>query len=185
ASADGARLEGSMDAVERVLVALPQVEGPRTEGIARSTGHAKAALQLTHLPPEIGLALNHLLRGIPVGPFLLVVDLSHARPAKTLAPHPHAIADGAPAAGDEVKEMILRVDNDRAGLLARRILDDRPQKRRIDLGHSQRRNRERFTANRRIKARVLAPERGVAGGGDLPRLGPHPGATAVDGPPRA
>ena len=45
-----------MDAVERVLVAVPEVQGSGTERIAGASGHAEAALQFPQLPPQLGLA---------------------------------------------------------------------------------------------------------------------------------
>src|ERR1035437_5667833 len=91
--ADGPRFDGAVNAVERVLVALPEVHGAGTEGIARATGHAEAALQFAHLPPQLGLALNHLFGRIPVRPLLLVVDCRRARPAEALAPYADPIAE--------------------------------------------------------------------------------------------
>src|SRR5450759_619444 len=93
ARADGPRFDGAMDAVERVLVALPEVHGAGTERVARAARHAEAALQFAHLPPQLGLALNHLFGRIPVRPLLLVVDCRRARPAEALAPYADAIAE--------------------------------------------------------------------------------------------
>src|ERR1035437_1105332 len=132
--ADGPRFDGAVDAVKRVLVALPEVHGAGTERIARAAGHAEAALQFAHLPPQLGLALNHLLGRIPVRPLLLVVDCRRARPAEALAPYADAIAERQPATLDKIKEVILRIDNDRAGLLLRCIRDGLAQIFRIDVG---------------------------------------------------
>src|ERR1035438_260515 len=60
ARADGPRFDGAVDAIERILDALPEVHGAGTERIARAARHAEAALQFAHLPPQLGLALNHL-----------------------------------------------------------------------------------------------------------------------------
>src|ERR1035437_285966 len=92
ARADGPRFDSAVNAVERVLVALPEVHGAGTERIARAAGHAEAALQFAHLPPQLGLALNHLLGRIPVRPLLLVVNGRPAPPAEALAPPTDAIA---------------------------------------------------------------------------------------------
>src|SRR5215471_14536493 len=45
AAADGPRLGGAVDAVERVLVVLPQIKRAGAERVARSTRHAEAPLQ--------------------------------------------------------------------------------------------------------------------------------------------
>lgn len=86
-----------MNAVKRVLVALPEGHGAGTKRIARAAGHAKAALRFAHLPPQLGLALNHLLVRIPVRPFLLIVDDRRARPTEILTPDADAIAERPPA----------------------------------------------------------------------------------------
>src|SRR5436189_6352584 len=56
APADGPRFIRAMDTVERILVALPEVHGTRTERIAWAAGPPEAALQFAHLPPPRGLA---------------------------------------------------------------------------------------------------------------------------------
>ena len=160
ARADGPRFDGAMDAVKRVLVALPEVHGAGTERIARAAGHAEAALQFTHLPPQLGLALNHLFGRIPVRPLLLVVDCRRARPAEALTPYADAIAERPPATLDKIKEVILRVDNDRARLLLRGVKGGLAQIFRIDIGECQRRDGKALAVNRRIEGRILAPEGG-------------------------
>jgi hypothetical protein len=47
------------------------------------------------------------------------VDGRRARPAEALAPHADAIAERPSSILDKIKEVILRIDNDRAGLLLR------------------------------------------------------------------
>ena len=158
---DGPRFDRAVDAVERILVALPEVHGTRTERIAWAAGHPEAALQFAHLPPQFGLALNHLLGRIPVRPFLLVVDGRYPRPPKTLASDADAIAERPPATLDQIKEVILRIDNDRAGLLLRRIKDGRAKIRWVDVGQSYCRDGKALAIHWRIEGRILAPESGV------------------------
>src|SRR5215471_8784777 len=85
-------LGGAVNTVERVLITLPQIHGAGAERIARAAGHPKATLQFGELPPKVGLARDHLLRRVPVGPFLLVLDHRDARPLETLTPYPNAVA---------------------------------------------------------------------------------------------
>src|SRR4029077_9673768 len=99
----GPWLGGAVDAVERVLVALPQIKRAGAERVARSAWHAEAALQLAHLRHQLGLTREHFLGRIPVGPLLLVVHVGAARPAESLAPDADAVADREPAFLDQIK----------------------------------------------------------------------------------
>src|SRR5262249_3308961 len=121
--ADGPWLERAVNAVERVLIALPQIHGAGTKRIARAAGHPKTTLQLGELPPKISLARDHLLWRIPVRPFLLVPDGRHTRPAEALTSHADAIADRPSATLDEIKKPVLRIDDDRSGVFADRVVD--------------------------------------------------------------
>src|ERR1043166_6137246 len=99
AAADGPGLGGAVDAVERVLVALPQIKRARAERVAGSARHADAALQLAHVRHQLGLAREHFLGRIPVGPLLLVVNIRAARPAEALAADADALTDPQPRSG--------------------------------------------------------------------------------------
>src|SRR5216684_7826655 len=92
AVADGPGLVGAVDAVQGILVALPQIERAGAERIAQAARHADAAAQLAHVPHQLGLARQHLPGRIPVRPFLLVVDARGAGPAETLASDADAVA---------------------------------------------------------------------------------------------
>ena len=138
ARTDGPRFDGAVDAIERVLIALPEVHGAGTERVARASMHAEATLQFAHLSPQFGLALNHLFGRIPVRPLLLVVNCRRARPSEALASHAYTIAERPPAFLDKIKEVILRIDNDRTGLLPRGVKDRLAQIFRIDIGQFHR-----------------------------------------------
>src|SRR5262245_62411058 len=88
--ADGLRRIGSMNAIERVLVALIEIERPRPERILWPAGHHVGQ------PPAILAQLpnDHLLRRMPLRPGPHEADLRDARPFEALAPDPDAIADG-------------------------------------------------------------------------------------------
>src|ERR1700704_1747453 len=100
-----------MDAVESILAALPKVHRAGAERVARAARHAETTFQLVHLPPELRLARDHLLGGIPVGPFLFIVDGRHARPAKALTPHADSITDRPSATLNKIKEVIWGIDH--------------------------------------------------------------------------
>src|SRR5207237_8993669 len=68
AVADGPRLVGAVDAVERILVGLPQIERAGAERVAWAAGHADAAAQLAHVPQQLGLPGGHLPGRIPGRP---------------------------------------------------------------------------------------------------------------------
>src|SRR5215211_4971453 len=161
APADGPRLDGAVDAEQRVLVALPQIHGARSQRIARSARHADAAPELARLPHELGLARKHLLGRVPVGPLLLVVDGRHPRPAEAFASHADAIADRPTAALDEIKIAAVRVDDDGARLFVGRIRNLLAQIGRVDVGQTQCRNRERLASHAGVEARILTRRAGV------------------------
>src|SRR5687767_7850663 len=103
ARADRPRLRRPVDAVERVLVVLPQIQGARAERVARTARHADAALQIDERALELGLALDHLLRRIPIRPRLLGIDRRRARPGETLPADADAVAQGRAGALDKVE----------------------------------------------------------------------------------
>ena len=124
-------------------------------------GHSEAALQFAGLPPQLGLALNHLLGRIPVRPLLLVVDGRYPRPPETLASDADAIAERPPATLDQIKEVILRIDNDRAGLLVARVKDGRAKIDWINVGDSLTAGMgKRSSYTGAYKGCILAPDSG-------------------------
>src|SRR5262249_24490051 len=98
-----------------------------------------------------GLACNHFLGRIPVRPFLHVVDRRNARPAETLPSDTDAVTDRPSPALHEVKEVILRIDHDRAGWFVCGIVNGLAQVFRIDVRQSDRRNGKWLARNGRIK----------------------------------
>ena len=98
------RLVGAVDAVDR----LAEIERARAHRIARAAGHEAR---------QVGLALDHLRRRPPVGPFLLARYFEQALPLEAVAADADAVADGAVAALHEVEEALLGVDDDGAGRL--------------------------------------------------------------------
>ena len=113
------------------------------------------------MPPQLGLAFNHLLGRIPVRPFLLVVDGRYPRPPKALASYTDTITERAPATLDQIKEVVLRIDNDRAGRFVRGVNDGRAQIRWIDVGQSYGRDGKGFATNEPIDCRISATDSGV------------------------
>src|SRR5258707_328519 len=152
--ADRPGFDGAVNAKERILVALPQVKCAGAEWVARTAMHAQPALQLAHHSPDLGLALDHLFRWIPVGPFLLVVDGGDARPVESAPTNADAIANGAPAPFDQVEEMRLRIDHDGAGLLVRGVINGTAEIGRIDVRQSKGRNRKGFAVALRVNRRI-------------------------------
>src|SRR6266536_6641967 len=74
---DGLRLIGAVDAVDRVA----EIKRARPELIARPPGHE---------PRQIRLAVDHLRRRNPIGPFRLARDAKQARPLESVYPSPVA-----------------------------------------------------------------------------------------------
>src|SRR6266566_806269 len=146
--------DGAVNAKECVLVALPQIQCAGAERIARTAVHAQPTLQLAHHSPDLGLALYHFLRGIPVGPLLLVVNGRGARPFESAPANADAIANGAPASLDEVEEMRLRIDHDGAGRLVRGIIDGSAEIGGIDGRQSKGRNRKGLAVALRVNRRI-------------------------------
>src|SRR5262245_18803703 len=100
-----------MDAIERVLAALIEIERPRPERILRASGHHVGR------PPAIlaQLPRDHLLRRMPLRPGPHEADLRDARPLETLPPDPDAVTDRLAVRQHVVEPPLARVDDDRAG----------------------------------------------------------------------
>src|SRR5262249_38215686 len=67
--ADAFRLIGAVDAIERVDLALPEVERAGAERIVGAAMHAVTASQLDHVLADFGFAIENILGWIPVRPF--------------------------------------------------------------------------------------------------------------------
>jgi SpoVK/Ycf46/Vps4 family AAA+-type ATPase len=90
----------------RVLVAAPEVHGPRSERIIGTTFHADAAPQLHHVLAQLRLARQHFRGRIPIGPFLLAMDCRTPGPDKAIRTDAHAIANGLSGVVDAVERFI-------------------------------------------------------------------------------
>jgi hypothetical protein len=122
--ANGPGFIGAVDAVERVLVAAPEVHGPCAKRIIGTALHADAALQLHHVLAQLGLARQHFRGRIPIGPFLLAMHCRTPGPNKALRADAHAIANGLSGVVDEVKKMTTWIDDDCSRPLVCRVGDD-------------------------------------------------------------
>src|SRR6202021_2170062 len=80
--ADRRRLVGAVDAIDGAA----EIHRTRAQGIARTTGHEAR---------QIGLALDHFGRRMPIRPFRLARDLLHAVPGEPVAADADAVADRA------------------------------------------------------------------------------------------
>src|SRR5258707_1042492 len=130
-----------MNAVQGVLVTLPQVKRAGTEWIVGPSGHALAARQFLQPGCEFGVAFENFLGGIPVRPFLLAVDRGHTGPAKSFAADCNSITPGLSTALHVVEVMVQRIDNDGAARLSRGVLNLCPAVGWIDIRHAGRRAR--------------------------------------------
>ena len=110
-----------MDAVERVLVAAPEIQTACADWIFGATFHSNAAAQLHHVRSDLRLSLQHFRGRIPVRPFLFGMNGRPAGPDETFGPDANTVADGFAAALHKIKEMTGRIDDDRAGRLVGRV----------------------------------------------------------------
>jgi hypothetical protein len=136
--ADGPRLIGAVDPVERVLVALPQIKRAGADRVVRSAGHTEPALQLRHVLFQLRLSLQHFCGRIPIRPFLFAMNHGQARPAEALAADTDPVADRLPATLHQIEEMTARIDNDCAGRRGRGIGDHASRKGRIGFARRRR-----------------------------------------------
>src|SRR5262249_975241 len=110
--ADGRRLIGAVDAVNR----LAEIERARTERIAIAAGHEAR---------QIGLALDHFFRRMPIGPFRHSGHLFRAGPGEALAADADAVTQRLAVAEHEIEIGVRRIDDDRAGRLLGIVVDER------------------------------------------------------------
>jgi hypothetical protein len=116
--------------------------------------HAYATLQLAHHPSDLGLALDHFLRWIPVGPFLFIMDGRDTRPFEAGPAYAYAIADGTSASLDQKKKVSLWINHDSAGRIGGGIINGFTEIDRIDVRQSNCWNRKGFAAALRINSRI-------------------------------
>ena len=112
-----------MNAVQGVLVTLPQVKRAGTEWTVGPSGHALAARQFLQTCCELGVAFENFFGGIPVRPFLLAVDRGHTGPAKSFATDGNSITPSLSTALHVVEVMVQWIHNDGAARLSRGVLN--------------------------------------------------------------
>ena len=112
-----------MDAVQGVLVTLPQVKRAGTEWTVWPSGHALAARQFLQTCCELGVAFENFFGGIPVRPFLLAVDHGHTGPAKSFAADGNSITPSLSTALHVIEVMVQWIHNDGAARLSRGVLN--------------------------------------------------------------
>src|SRR6266404_3935753 len=131
----------AMNAVQGVLVALPQVKRAGTEWTVGPSGHALAARQFLQTCCELGVSFENFFGGIPVRPFLLAVDHGHTGPAKSFAADGNSITPSLSTALHVVEVMVQWIHNDGAARLSRGVLNVCPAVGGIDLRQASRRAR--------------------------------------------
>src|SRR5690606_36425532 len=104
-----------VQAIERVLAVLVDVEGARAERVVDAGRHAAfpfigAGNLAGTIFFQIRLAGDHVLRWEPARPVLLPLDDTVARPFKTLAAKADAVAHGAAERLNDVKEVVAGID---------------------------------------------------------------------------
>src|SRR6185312_14861961 len=83
---DRSGIHVAVQAIERVLAVLEDVERPRSERVVEAGRHAVRILG------EFGLPLDHLPWRRPLRPFALIGDAAVPAPAEAVASDPDAIA---------------------------------------------------------------------------------------------
>jgi hypothetical protein len=85
----------------------------------------RVGLAASHEARQIGLAHDHLLRRIPIGPLRHPCDLLHAGPSEALAADAHPVAQRLAVAENEIEIGVRRIDDDRARRFFGRIINKR------------------------------------------------------------
>ena len=93
---------------------LTEVESAGAEWVAVASGHEAR---------QIGLALDHCFRRIPIGPFRHSGNPFHASPSEALAAHADAVAQRPAVADHEIEIGVRSIDDDRAGRLLGVVID--------------------------------------------------------------
>src|SRR5262249_6369553 len=119
-AADGRWLIGAVDAV----YGITEIHRTRAEWIGFTASHESR---------QIGLACDHLLRRKPVRPFFHSADALGARPSEAFATDTNAVTDRLAVVERQVKVGVRRIDNDSAGWLNSRVIDDRAVELRLEL----------------------------------------------------
>src|SRR5579884_1963057 len=106
-------LVGAVDAIQRVA----KIKRASAERIVLAAGH---------MPRQIGKALQFARSWGPVGPFAFRGNSADARPIVAFGPDGDAVSDRLVITEHVVKIALARIDNDRPGLLTRRVGDCLP-----------------------------------------------------------
>jgi len=114
---NGPWLIRAVDPIKCVLVVLPEVEGAGSERIHETGGHAHSALYFRHHLSQLGPALNHFLRRIPIGPLAFGLDGGNARPREPFPTYPDPVANGLAVLLHEIKKVVGWIDYGRAARL--------------------------------------------------------------------
>ena len=118
------------------------------------------------MPPlfQLRLALDHVRRRRPDGPFALVGDVRAARPLEARTSDPDPVARRQSARLNMVQIAVRRIDDDRAGLFVRSVFDHLPDVARIEARQVGGRDRECFLRHRPVhQERVVRMFRGWRG----------------------
>src|SRR4029453_9873939 len=108
-----------VDAEQRVITVLEQIERACAERIVWPAGHAVRPLGL------LGTPRNHFLRWGPGRPHHFAPDIGESGPAKAVAADRTAIADRLLIGQDEIKLPVGRVDDDCPWSMTTSIRHDR------------------------------------------------------------
>ena len=112
---DGGRLIGAVNAINGVT----EIKRARAERVTIAAGHEAR---------KVRLALDHLLRWIPIGPFRLPGNSLRAGPGEALAADANPVAKRLALAEHEIEIGVRRIDDDRAGRLLGVVVDQRAPK---------------------------------------------------------
>src|SRR5690606_34682649 len=116
-AADGVLVRIAVDAIERVHIALVDVEGARAHRIVGTGRHALA------IDLEFRMPGDHVRGRRPGRPFPLVGDVGATGPLEAGGADTDAVAHGHAVVADVVEEAVGGVDDHRAGGFPGRIDD--------------------------------------------------------------
>ncbi len=97
-----------MDAVDRIAIALVKVKRSGAQRIVRSAGHAACPFC------RIRIACDHFGRGRPGRPLGPAPHPDDTRPTETFAAHTDAVANRLTTRLDQIEEMLVAIDDNRA-----------------------------------------------------------------------
>src|SRR5690606_41746700 len=119
----------AMDAVDRVLAVLMDVEGASTQRILDAGSHAAIG---NAVGLELGLTRDHFIRRGPTGPLALIGDHGTTSPGVTVLAHADAAARGTSAGQHAIEVAVRCVDDPGADLLVGHVVHFRAPVGRIE-----------------------------------------------------